>query len=426
MKIWLVTIGEPLPIDGGGASRLLRAGILSAVLAREGHEVTWWTSTFDHVGRKHRFFEDTTVHLEDGVVVKLLHGCGYERNVSFKRIADHRMLARKFAAQSKDMAPPDVVLCSLPPLELPCAVTRYGKARGVPVIVDVRDLWPDVLLELAPRWSRRLFNIALAPMWIQARAACRDAYAITGNSPDFVKWGLERAGRPAGPLDRHFPFGYAVPQLTEEMRRAANRFWDALPGLAQGGFKLCFFGTIGKQFDLETVVDAALMLEAEGADVQFILCGAGEGLESLKLRAKGCQAVVFPGWIGRAEIWTLMALCDAGLAPYRNHPGFTGNFPNKPIEYFAGGLPVVSGLRGYLEELLARTQTGVTYAPGNPAALCDVIRNLAANMGETAKMSANARTIFADEFDSERVYGAMSHYLGEVAESYREDVSRSA
>lgn len=45
----------------------------------------------------------------------------------FKRVADHRMFARSFGVKRKDIAPPDVMLCSLPPLELSCAARVLGR-----------------------------------------------------------------------------------------------------------------------------------------------------------------------------------------------------------------------------------------------------------------------------------------------------------
>jgi hypothetical protein len=53
MRVWLITVGEPLPLDGPG-ERMLRTGILAAFLAARGHEVVWWSSSFDHVRKRQR------------------------------------------------------------------------------------------------------------------------------------------------------------------------------------------------------------------------------------------------------------------------------------------------------------------------------------------------------------------------------------
>src|SRR5687768_16760322 len=139
----MVTIGEPLPTDGESV-RLLRCGILSDLLVRQGHEVLWWTSTFDHTQKRHRYSDDTGVTLHDGYRLQLLHGRGYPHNISWERLADHRTLARKFSKLAADEPRPDVVLCSFPTIELSREAIRYGERTGVPVILDVRDPWPDV------------------------------------------------------------------------------------------------------------------------------------------------------------------------------------------------------------------------------------------------------------------------------------------
>jgi glycosyltransferase involved in cell wall biosynthesis len=182
---------------------------------------------------------------------------------------------------------------------------------------------------------------------------------------------------------------------------------------------VCFFGAFGNQFDLETVVDASFLLEAENAGVRFVLCGSGERLKDLKARAGGSPGAIFPGWVDRAQIWSLMAISDAGIAPYRNSAGFVGNLPNKPIEYLAGGLPIISSLRGYLEEMLDRAGCGITYTPGSPSSLRDVIVSLMADRAQLRSMSARALALFESEFDAEKVYTEMIAYLTEVVAATR-------
>lgn len=420
MKIWLVTVGEPLPIDSPG-TRLYRVGIMAEMLAGQGHQVVWWTSTFHHWRKQHRFPKDTRLRLDNGVELRLMHACGYKRNISIRRIADHIMLARKFARLIEAEPRPDVILCSFPTPMISEAATRYGRRHHVPVVVDVRDLWPDIFAEFVPPWAQPLAKIALAPMHATAHRGCRDAFAITGSSPEFVVWGLRRAGRPAGPFDRHFPFGYVTIPPGQAERGQALAFWRGfglVPG--SGEFVVAFFGTMNNQFDLESVVDAALLLEAEGRPMRFVLCGAGERAETLKARACGSRAVVFPGWVGKAEIHTLMEMAQAGLAPYRNHAGFVDNLPNKSIEYLAGGLPVVSSLTGCLASFLDREGCGVTYPEGDVHALRDLLIRLLDNPGLQNSMAINARRVFTEQFEASKVYGEMIDYLQEIVTAFRQ------
>lgn len=418
MRIWLITVGEPLPIDGD-STRLLRAGILFGHLTGEGHEVVWWTSTFNHWRKQHYFDRDASIRVNEYGQLKLLHGTGYRKNISFRRVLDHWLVARAFARLAEGEPAPDVILCSLPTLELSVAATRYGLRHGLPVIIDIRDLWPDVMIEMLPAWLRGLARLVALPMQMQARRACRAAFALTANSPPFLEWGLQRAGRSGASRDRVFPFGYVTTTPSESVLFAARQRWQEF-GLEEGGgaFVACFFGTMGHQFDLETVIDAALQLEQEGRDFLFVLCGVGEQLEGLKARAGNSRNILFPGWVGKVEIHVLMRIASVGLAPYRNHAGFVGNLPNKPIEYMAGSLPVISSLGGYLSDFLAQKDCGVTYADGDAKALRDTLRCLSEDRDRLNRMAANAHKTFIQQFDAEKVYGDMSAYLRDMATAY--------
>ena len=80
MRVWLVKVGEPLPIDR--MVRPFRYGVLAQMLASEGHEVTWWTSTFDHVTKKQRYAQNQTVDVERGYRInRLRRWCGWSWNM---------------------------------------------------------------------------------------------------------------------------------------------------------------------------------------------------------------------------------------------------------------------------------------------------------------------------------------------------------
>lgn len=414
MNIWLLTVGEPLPTDPGGG-RLLRTGLLAGHLAARGHGVLWWNSTFDHVRKRHRAPADADLVLENGVRVRLLHGCGYRRNVSPRRILDHMLVARRFARQVPDLPQPDLMLCSLPTLELAVAAARHGRAHGVPVAIDIRDLWPDYLAELAPAWVRPLAKLMLTPMARQANTACHDADVLTGNAQAFVDWGLRRAGRGACELDRPFPHAYPVQPLNSDRLRQATEFWREKGVTDDGVFTVCYFGVFSRKCDLAGVIDAAASLERAGMPMRFVLCGTGEEEAALRHRAAGLRSVIFPGWVGEAEIRVLMSLSHAGLAPYRKLAGFIGNLPNKPIEYLAGGLPIVTCLAGGEMDFLRREGCSAHYPEGDAVALAAVLADLARKPEERARMADAAQRVFAANYSADVVYETMADWLEAVA-----------
>jgi glycosyltransferase involved in cell wall biosynthesis len=180
---------------------------------------------------------------------------------------------------------------------------------------------------------------------------------------------------------------------------------------------VCFFGTLGRQFDIGTVIEAARLPSMHG--VRFVICGDGDRRENFESQARGLPNVIFPGWVDRASIRTLMRRSLAGLAPYYNELSFTMSLPNKAIEYLAGGLPLVSSLTGELAALLESRQCGLTYAEGDPQALAASIAKLSSETSLRESMAHNAGLVFEQEFVAENVYGRMLDYLGEVARQGR-------
>lgn len=416
MRVWLITVGEPLPTDRG-APRLLRTGLLAQVMVSRGHHVTWWTSSFNHSEKVLRCRGEGVAQPEERLEIRFLESLGYSRNIGLRRLADHRRLGRSFRRQAAHMPSPDLILCSLPTLELAQAAVAYGAERCLPVVIDVRDLWPDLFLELVPAWARPLVRPALSPMFRMARRACTGATAIVGVTDEYVAWGLNAAARAATELDRSFPMAYTDDEPPPGAQREARSWW-AERGIRQdgGSFIACYFGAFGPQRELETVIEAARLLSSRGEEsFRFVLSGTGDTLARCRNLASDLDSVLLPGWIDWAKIWVLMRMAAAGLAPYESVENFTKNIPNKPIEYFSAGLPVVSSLQGALKTLLETWRCGVTYANRDPQALAAALVQLKAAPQQRQHMAANATGLFQARYVARRVYAEMSEHLERTA-----------
>ena len=242
------------------------------------------------------------------------------------------------------------------------------------------------------------------------RDACRGAAAIIGTTPAFVDWGLRHGGRSRGPLDRDFPMAYRSRPPSPEAAAAARLAWRERGLHLDGpGLIACYFGAIGRQSELETVIEAARLLRDR--DVRFVLCGTGDRLGRHRRRAAGLDRVTLPGWVGAAEIHELMRVSSIGLAPYANIPNYVYGLPNKPVEYLSAGLPVVTGLRGVLSELLETYQCGAPYRYGDPTSLAAAVAGLDDDRGRLAALSANALGLYRKRFTSDRVLGDLCRYL---------------
>src|SRR5205085_1921780 len=116
------------------------------------------------------------------------------------------------------------------------------------------------------------------------------------------------------------------------------------------------------------------------------------------------------------EIFALMEMAHFGLAPYRDHVGFVDNLPNKPIEYMAGELAVISSLSGYLRRFLADRGCGFTYTGGDDAGLASLIAELAADRPRLDAARLQARRAYEELFEADKVHESFQAYLQSIAQ----------
>jgi glycosyltransferase involved in cell wall biosynthesis len=235
-----------------------------------------------------------------------------------------------------------------------------------------------------------------------------------------IDWALGHARRQRTANDRAFPFGYQPRRPDDAAFAEARDFWRH-HGVSpdHGESIICFFGTLGRHFECETVVAAAKLLQAGGCRARFVLCGGGPDLERWRRLSASCTNVTVPGWVNADRIWALMKMSKLGLAPYVSTWDFMLSIPNKPVEYLAAGLPVLSSLQGVLADLLLRHHCGITYANGSAAELAAAVHDCCEHPQKRDAMSAHAAQLFASRFAAENVYSQMESYLVEQAAAVR-------
>lgn len=409
MIFWVVESGEPLPVDEG--YRPLRCSTLCERLSEAGHQVLWWANTFDHARKRHRFDRPVTLSAKNGLTLHLLHGSAYSRNLSLRRLLHNRQIAAEFARDSMRRQPrPDLIFCCMPTPELAEKSVQFGRGHRVPVVVDIRDLWPDSYLSFAPEYLKRVGRIALRSEFRRMRRICEGATALTAVSESFLRWGLERSGRARSPLDCVFPLGYPpLQKLTEGQFACLSKRLRDEYSLSADAFVVTFIGVFGASYDLGTVVEAARLIERQNPKVHFILAGDGDQADAVRRQARGLSNVTLTGWLGQENIRALLAISSAGLACYVECA--PQSLPNKPYEYMAAGLPIVSSLLGELQKLIEIEEVGVHYQAGDPRALAKAVDFLERTPQARKAMETRARRIFHDRFSSEIVYDAFARHL---------------
>ena len=413
MNVCLIQTGEPLPIRSG--VRKMRTAVLADKLLERGHDVFWWSSAFEHQRRVMISPNDRDFSVSERFTIRVLRGCGYRKNVSVARYIDHQIVALKFRIQSKKFPKPDVIVASMPEYLLAYEAARYARKNGIPFLVDIRDLGPDIFLNRFKNMGLYgLGKMVLARDFALLASLLKSADALVAVSKGYLQWGLDKIGRAQCPFDRVFYLGYKAHSKKAAVSNEGSEIPDWLKG-RENQKLFIFIGTFGVSYELELILDAAKRFEKSGRnDICFVLAGTGEQYELIKRKTLGLRNVVLPGWIGKKEIDALLKSAYAGLLSYIK--GASQGLPNKPFEYLSAGLPLVNSLEGEMAELIDRYGFGLNYPPGDIDGLCRCIERLVSDSALHQQMSLNASKFFKEFGDADKIYGEYAEHIERLVE----------
>lgn len=398
MKIWLIKEGEPLPCDDN--PRLMRTGMLAEYLHRAGHQVTWWASTFFHQTKSYRYDKAIVEDREDIGRIVLLHSkVVYKKNISLQRIIYFKILGKQFYQTSLKEAKPDIIVCSYPSMELAAQAIKYGKTKGVPVVIDVRDMWPDIFVRGIPNKLRFMAPIILKPLYKKSEKIFGQASAIVGAMEILTEWAISRGKRKEN--NYLIPIGYSKVQLNDRELEEEEKKWNAY-GVNRKGWNICYIGLLNAEvLDMWTVLKGFKRFHEQHPEARLVLCGQGNLYDELKKYESVDSGIIVPGWINRKQILCLMSMCNIGLYPFRNTLEFRDAFGNKVIEYMANELPILSCLEGYSKKYFEKYKCGQYYVEGDANSFFERLEYCYSHTGEMDIMAKNAKACFLEQFDSE-------------------------
>ena len=274
---------------------------------------------------------------------------------------------------------PDVALLSTPPLPGVLSATAALTARRIPVVADVRDIWPAAaaaLGELSNPHLVRLFE--RAERWLYRRAA-----RVTATTRPFCR----HVDRVAGfPTSVHLPNG-ALDELVAAPDRKPPR---------RGPFVVGYAGNLGIAQGLEIVLDAAERLRGE--HVRFVLLGDGPLRDwlSLQIAARKLDgAVELRRSVPVSEVGDFLQSCHALLVPLAGHPLLADFIPSKLYDAMAVGRPAIVAAAGEASALVRETGAGVAVPPGSDEDLAEAVRKLVRSPEEARRMGQAGRTAAA-------------------------------
>ena len=415
MRVWLVRFEETLPIDP--SPRLYRMGMAANALRAAGHNVVWWTSTFDCRIHRLRYTSDKVVDVDSGFQIRLLHlGSGHSRAVSVKRALVGLRQAIRLRANVSSAAKPDIILCAMPAPELARMSVTLGNLYKVPVLIDARDMWPDVFADLFSPIKRMLITPYIVAMRMVLRSAARKATGCIGITEPYLDWILGYAGRPQSAMDGVFPLGYTEPKVdAKDVADAEKDLAAKVPDLNNlDVFKVLFLGRLNRTVwdAFEPVLEAASRLRNNSRPFQFLFAGAGDCAEELKKRAQKHPEIIFLGHLGISQMAVLKSRAHVALLCIARRRDYQISLSNKIFEYLSAGLPLASHLTGIVGDLVTTEQCGFIYENGEE--LAAKLDDLAKDESQRKALGQKARSVFLEKFDAAQIYPKMVHHLEHV------------
>lgn len=250
----------------------------------------------------------------------------------------------------------DVVYGSSPHLLSPLAAWLIAAVKRRPFVMEVRDLWPQVLLDMGSlsASSPVYRTLALLERFLYWRADAIVSMA-EGTTRALEARGIDPAKivyipNGADPAD----FTPSAPRDELRARYAFTRF------------TAIYTGAHGPANGLDLLLDAAVELEAQGRQVDVVLVGGGVEKAQLVARATAekIAAVRFFDPVPKSEIPDLLAAADLGLHVLADVELFrTAVSPNKLFDYMAAGLPVVTNCGGLIQDLVEQADCGIGVVP---------------------------------------------------------------
>lgn len=377
------------------AARLGRLGVSTAIMAADVN-----LGTRQYTRRRGPWDRRAIVEHMDGVPFHWLHTLTYESNdwrrslgmLRFAQSVLHRLLR---VPVDRDT----VFIGSSPTLFAALATQAAARIRRVRFVLEIRDLWPESLIEMTGR------NGAIAR---GLRVIADHLYRTSSQIIVLADKNRDAIAARGVPDDR---FIY-IPNSVDTDAFAHPRPSPAAQTLPDDRFCVVYAGAHGPANDLGTAIEAAALLRDRGDRVVHLVL-VGDGVEKTRLRdlarQRSLDNVSFLDPIPKSEIPGLFARCHAGLLTLEDIPLFRyGVSPNKLFDYMAAGLPVITNVAGECGDIVRRAGCGWVAKPGDPAALADALAEAAsAQNGERAEAG---RAFVGEHFNRDRLV----HRLAEV------------
>jgi putative colanic acid biosynthesis glycosyltransferase WcaI len=381
MHILLFT--QYFPPEVGAPQTRLDAMTKLAVAAR--HRVTVVTAMpsyptdqiFD--GYKRRYFmreqQDGREVIRTWALPSL--GNGYRRMASYAAFAATGLVGLLRAGR------PDVLVIESPPLTTALPAVLWARARRVPVVFNVADLWPDAAVDLGGLHPGRLLDA----MYALERWTYRHARLVSTVTDGKAQQLLEVKGLPPEKLVM-VPNGVDIDKFAPS---AGDPGVLRAYGVAERGF-VVYAGTMSLAHGLDPLIDAFVESSSDEAFPHLLFVGSGTERSRLeqRVRASGVDNIHFHDPVTPTVLAALLPLAVAGVVTMADLPINETTQPAKLPPLMSSGIPIVYAGSGTGATCVEESQGGIV-VHNETRAIIEAVKTLSADRALASTMGAAGR-----------------------------------
>lgn len=375
--------------------------------ARAGHEVTVVTCAPNcpdgvaYRGYRNRFYQVEEI---DGVrVVRVWTWLAANRGI-FRRILNYISYAVSAVIFTLFSKRPDMIIATSPQFFCGWAGALVARIRGIPSILEVRDLWPDSIAAVGA--IRNPWILRFLERLEKALYATVDHIVTVGEGyrEDLIAKGVDAMRIsivPNGVDLGEFEVSPGRPDLRSEL------------GL-DGKLVCAYVGTVGMASGLDVVLRAAKLLKDKG-DKRFVFLVVGGGALRAKLeneaQIKGLDQIVFVGHVEPQTARDYLALADVCLVHLRRAKLFANVMPSKIFEAAAASRPILAGLEGKARAWVEQVKAGLCFEPEDEGGLVTHLEHLGEDRALRTQMGRAGRACVEAEHDRDRLARNYLHII---------------
>ncbi len=283
---------------------------------------------------------------------------------------------------TRQIAAPDVVIGTSPTFFAAMAARGIAETYQVPFVMEVRDLWPGIFVDLGVITQQWIINLLEAwELWMYREAD--QVVTVTESFRD----NIVARGIPA-PKVAVVPNGA---DLTFFQPGGKPKELNAKLGL-EDKFVVLYLGAHGVSQGLEDIIRTAKQLETY-QEILFLFVGGGNQKQKIMefTEDQDVDNVIFHEPILKSEVPDFYKLADICLVPLRDIELFKTFIPSKMFEIMAMEKPMVASLEGEAKRILENSGSAVVVPPEDSSAIGKAIlkiyqeHNLKSEMGKSGR-----------------------------------------